>query len=184
MLNWRVEIDKTNYTIRFNPQNGEVTVNVMPMQTVMKHGARGIQYGFMIGKHQCDITPVDDGYRLMVDGKTALKSKNYTSVSNAQGEAASIFRRRREHEAKSSPLDMVSQVIPDWLWFMLIPVSLIPVFGNFHPNALLLWGVGVVVLLVIANLPMLKVTTRQAVAYMIAFCCWSIYIILASRGLL
>lgn len=185
MLNWRIEISRTTYTIRFDPQNGEVSVNAMPVQAVMKHGARGIQYGFMIGKHHCDIAPSDEGnYRLLVDGKPALKPKTY-AVSTARDEEASIFRRRRDQEdRKVNQVDLMRQFIPDWLWLMLIPVSLIPAVGRLHPNSLILWFVGVVVLVVIANLRMLKVTMRQGIAYMVTFFCWSVFIIMMSRDLI
>ncbi|PJF22059.1 MAG: hypothetical protein CUN56_07930 [Phototrophicales bacterium] len=186
MLNWQIELERTTYNIRFNPQNGEISVNVMPVQAVMKHGARGIQYAFMIGQHDCDIIPtIEGGYRLMVDGKPALKPKSYRQASRTLDEPAMIFRRRRQYEAdRAHRVNAIQQFIPDWLWLMLIPMSIIPVVGQLHPYSLLLWVIGVGILILVANLGTFKVTERQAIAYMVTFLCWSVLIILMSRELI
>ncbi|MCL4253690.1 MAG: hypothetical protein KJ043_07925, partial [Anaerolineae bacterium] len=79
---------------------------------------------------------------------------------------------------------LMRQLIPDWTWVSIIGIMIIPAYAQMQTPAVILGAIGIVMAILLANIPKMKDIHRFAFTMMWMMFCWSAFVILASRGII
>ncbi|HRF97564.1 MAG TPA: hypothetical protein PLZ51_20290, partial [Aggregatilineales bacterium] len=100
-------------------------------------------------------------------------------------DTAGIFKNKQlRDEQRIQHKIFIRQIIPDWAWVAIIGIMFIPAFSQLQPISLVVAGIGIVVVIGMANIPKMKEIHRFAFTIMVMLFCWSAFVMLASRGII
>ena len=196
MKTWQFEVDGQVHILKLDTQKSPLTATLddKPLALTSKLTQKGLAYNFAVNKHTGTIQPMptEKGlrYALLIDGKPV--SSRLTEKADVKPlthipkyDNAGIFRRKQEHdEHRTAQKSLMRQLIPDWTWVSIIGIMIIPAYAQMQTPAVILGAIGIVMAIVLANIPKMKDIHRFAFTMMWMMFCWSAFVILASRGII
>jgi hypothetical protein len=196
MKTWQFDLDGNAHTLVFDAEKSPpvVTLDGKPLSITPKLTKNGQAYGFMLHKHTGTIQTMQTEkglrYGLVIDGQPVTprpqpKADVAPLTQLPKYDTAGIFRNKQlRDEQRIQKKIFIRQIIPDWAWVAIIGIMFIPAFSQLQPVSLVLAGIGIVVVVGVANIPKMKEIHRFAFTIMVMLFCWSAFVILASRGII
>lgn len=196
MKTWQFEVDGQLHILKVDTQQSPLTATLddKPLTLTSKLTQKGGAYSFVVNKHTGTIQPIQTEkglrYGLLIDGKPVSTRptekadvKPLTHIPKYDN--AGIFRRKQEQdEHRTARKSLMRQFIPDWTWVSIIGIMIIPAYAQMQTPAVILGAIGIVMAILIANIPKMKDIHRFAFTMMWMMFCWSAFVILASRGII
>lgn len=189
---WTFEVGKASHTVTCSDETGDmqITLDGQPVQAQAKLGKTGTAYGFTMGKNRLTLIPNKSGtsYALLLNGERVrtspapVKDVAQPLVLKPSEEGAIFRRHHNEAAAREAHRVSVRQFVPDWTWLFTLALLLLLPTGYFHGLAFVLFIVGTVAVIAVANTESLTRQQQYFVAWFITLVLWAAYITMGSMS--
>jgi hypothetical protein len=168
-----------------------ITADGRTVKPTQKLSTHGMQYTFILNRHQCAVYQRNDADRtrlvLTVDGQKVSSGRRAqkTEITFSNADQAAVFARRQQGAAHRAALrHRLSESLPELSWFFAGTLVFIPILGEFWGLTFFLMMVGLGGVILVASASQLRMAQRVFLAWFITIAVWAVYLIMAMNATL